>query len=167
MNIDWKIIADAIREQRFDDVPPETWNQVADKIDTNKRGRGRPSNSELGQESKLIRNLLKQIKIIARKAGMPEMTYSERCLWVEMQFKKLKDGGVKSFEAKEQIAEDNGWSVKTVEADLTLINRNRGFVEATHNSPFILVGLLSALDISFDEDGNLIDFPDCKVPTDL
>jgi len=40
-DVDWHAIAKAIRENRFEDVSPEEWSLVADKIDTKRKGRPR------------------------------------------------------------------------------------------------------------------------------
>ena len=89
--IDWQVIAVAIREQRLQDIPGETWSQIADKIDTKKRGKGRPPNSELGLEAKLVRDLFLKMKTLDG-----EMTWSERCLCIEQRYNELRGKGMKS-----------------------------------------------------------------------
>lgn len=45
-DIDWKGIADAIRESRFEDVTPEVWNQVADKIESSIPKKNEPTTTK-------------------------------------------------------------------------------------------------------------------------
>jgi hypothetical protein len=159
MGINWHSIAEAIREKRYDDIPLDTWNMIADKIDSYNRGRGRPPERDRSRESKLVKVLFKHMKKLA--GGTTGMTMLERWLYIEERYNELVDQGRKSSEAIKMISEEKGWSVKTVEAALTTIRADKELIEFYDKQmPFIVTGVLNALNITLDEDGNLISDPD-------
>ncbi|MEI6208499.1 MAG: hypothetical protein WCP20_17110 [Desulfuromonadales bacterium] len=130
--IDWHEIATAIRENRFKDIPTKTWVLVADKIDTVKRGKGRPADKKiglfgrpLGENNKITAASMWRADRKKGTYGGMEMTMVERTLWIEERFEELRAEGKRSEEAKKQIASELARTTKTVEANLTDIRKVR------------------------------------------
>lgn len=97
-DIDWKSIASAILEKRFQDIPDETWSQVAEKIVTKKRSKGRPPDCDLEREAKFVKGIFSSMNLLAG-----EMTWAERCIWVGECYDQYRKQGMKSEEAKNAI----------------------------------------------------------------
>jgi hypothetical protein len=150
---DWKIIEIAIRERKFDDLAPEVWDQVADKIKTfvkEKRG------------SKNKESLVEPVDVFIKKFGFRargwfkfdtdvtlqentdrwfshflellewEMSQTskltvETCYQIENTYYQLRTQGVKAVKAKILVAELYKLKLghKSIEAILTAISHHR------------------------------------------
>lgn len=143
-DIDWPSIVIAIRKRRFQDISPESWDMVADILENKKRGKGRPPDPK---DSFFSSSVIRSIE----KIQADGMTMVERWIWVEERYEQLRAQGMKSGEAQEQIAKEKNWTVKTVEASLTVIR-------AKHKADEELREALSHIEL-YDEDGNLLSDP--------
>jgi len=119
-DINWHDIATAIRENRFQDVPTKSWRLIADKIDTAKRGKGRPADPK----AFIPLSVQRAVERVRTFGGM-EMTTVDRMVWIEERFEELRAEGKKSGEAQTQIATELACTLKTVEANLTDIRKVR------------------------------------------
>lgn len=149
--INWHSIADAIREGRFEDVTPEVWKRVADKIEaftpieskkelpaTVKRGKGRPKKPKPPKWNKDLstkENVTKFFKYFNKRKDYEknkEQTAFDKCFEygiyeIEELYEKFQKQGYKSNDALEKVCKSLPFAIgaKTIEALLTEIRADR------------------------------------------
>jgi hypothetical protein len=131
---DWNKLAAIIRKRRFQDIPDESWDLIADKIGCRKRGR--PRKDELPKEPQLIRFLIENL----------DTKVNDRRIRVFKQYTSLRELNMKSFDALYQIAEEEGVSDKTIDADLTYYRKNKEYIHLIKAATLpALIGVMSAV----------------------